>query len=810
MTSQNVSFADQADQWNYTVPSMPDATYDIAKTDDADLNNFLSRPLKIQAYSWSTGSSLYQTFNPWDDFFSNPRVINRITNFNLLRCKLRVKIVVNGNGFYYGRAIASYKPLHNLDDFTQDRPSVVEDITAASQRPHIYIDPTNNQGGELCLPFVWYENALNIPSAEWTEMGDMIIHSMQDLKHANGATDPITISVFAWAEDVSLSIPTSLDSTALTPQMAEVDEYGSKPVSNTASIVAKVSGMLSKAPGIGPYAMATSIAANAVSSIARLFGYARPAVLEDIRPYKPTYCGNLANVNVGDSVQRLTLDAKQELTIDPRVVGLDGTDELDFKAIASRESYLTQFGWQVSDAVETLLWNTEVNPVIWTARNVAPGVDELHFPACAFAAMPFRWWRGTMKFRFQVVASAYHKGRLKIVYDPHNISSNEYNTNYMHIVDLAKERDFTISVGWGVEKMFSRRRKPGVDGEIFGINPVGDPTTFGNGTLSVFVVNDLTVPNSVVNNDIAINVFVSMDDDFEVGDLNEELDEYSWFKPQLGEIFNPQMAESHPDADSTIRESEPMKEVPTTNLAPVRKTNDILSVFFGDPILSFRQLLKRYCYHTAYVKGGNIYQYSSWINDDFPFYRGYAAGGIHAVTTPVDPTAYNFSKMTMLNWVTPAFEARRGSLRWKYLREGFTESTEHDMMLVARVPNQQQFAHDNTSVLGALSSTDEKVAQAVKQVPSSWPGAAVTAPHVQPALEIELPFYSNVRFFPAKKANITYDNSFAHKHKLVTKWKGGVNDIPMIHSWCATGEDFQLSFFTGAPVCYLQTDPTAT
>lgn len=118
---QNVHFSDQTPQWDYTVDSSPDSTFNIADTNDADLQNFFSRPIKIQSVTWATNAAqpFFYKFNPWVDYFENTRVINRITNFNLLRCKLKVRIVLNGNGFHYGRAIASYIPLHSVDYSTK-------------------------------------------------------------------------------------------------------------------------------------------------------------------------------------------------------------------------------------------------------------------------------------------------------------------------------------------------------------------------------------------------------------------------------------------------------------------------------------------------------------------------------------------------------------------------------------------------------------------------------------------------------------------------------------------------------------------
>lgn len=206
-----VSFKDQNPSYDYSVASVNDSTYSIVDNDDADLGNFFSRPIKIQSFDWGTGTTLFEVFNPWTNFFENPRVLNRISNFALLRAKLCVKVVINGNGFHYGRAILSYNPLPTLDQFTVDRGFFEADIVESSQRPHIYLDPTTSQGGSMTLPFVWYDNYMEIPDQEWRNMGELTLHTMQMLKHANGASDSVTVSVFAWAEDVALAVPTSRD-----------------------------------------------------------------------------------------------------------------------------------------------------------------------------------------------------------------------------------------------------------------------------------------------------------------------------------------------------------------------------------------------------------------------------------------------------------------------------------------------------------------------------------------------------------------------------------------------------------------------
>lgn len=219
---ENVDFSDQMQPYIYDAGGEMDPTRSLQDTDDATLDNFFSRPLKIHEQEWGTGTSLYFNINPWRLYFENARVINRLTNYKLLKAKLHLKLVINGNGFHYGRAIASYLPYDVYDSLSTSRGLIAQDLVQESQRPHVYLDPTTSSGGEMVLPMFWYRNYLDIPDNDWNELGALTVRSINDLKHANGASDQVTISIFAWAEDVSFSVLTAREPSTLIPQMGEI------------------------------------------------------------------------------------------------------------------------------------------------------------------------------------------------------------------------------------------------------------------------------------------------------------------------------------------------------------------------------------------------------------------------------------------------------------------------------------------------------------------------------------------------------------------------------------------------------------
>lgn len=168
-------------------------------------DNVLKRPVKLTSVTWNIGSNLVFSFNPWKEFLENPLVINRLAHYKMLRGKMRVRFLINGNPFYYGRAMASYLPLAGIDQ-TFDTDADYAFIVSASQRIHGYINPTTSQGCDLELPFIWPRNFLDIAKSEWDSMGSVTITTINALRHANNATDPVTISVFAYMEDFVLTL----------------------------------------------------------------------------------------------------------------------------------------------------------------------------------------------------------------------------------------------------------------------------------------------------------------------------------------------------------------------------------------------------------------------------------------------------------------------------------------------------------------------------------------------------------------------------------------------------------------------------
>jgi len=474
---------------------------------------------------------------------------------------MHMKVIVNGSQMHYGRGFISYRPLITEPGekyqfnplLSEPFSSMDKDASVAfnltngeevcimtqSQWPKIFVDPGQSMGGEMEFPFFYGANWFRIPNRDWvanpsavntghtlgpngdpvvnlitgstpnisqgpygarvSHMGVVHSSSLAPLKHANDADDPVTIQVFLWASDVKFSIPTAVGHPAVSVQ---------PPVVRTGTFT--------------------------------------PHMRSE---YVPNYLGDLAKANSADISTRLEV-GDSCLATDQATVGLGPSDEMSIPKLAQRECWLDRFTWPVDASAETPIWYARVTPQYFK-RQVGDdpsltGIPCLQPTPCAYAALPFGYWRGSMKYRIQIVASNLHRGRLRIVYDPvadvlAREDVNDYpeslmNQQYSRTIDIAGDsgRDFCFEVGYMQEKPYlsllplEARPTQSSDVNYDWVNYGSDvpvagptnpsrlaPTATTNGQITIYVLNRLAVPNTETNNDVTVNVFVSAGEDMD-------------------------------------------------------------------------------------------------------------------------------------------------------------------------------------------------------------------------------------------------------------------------------------------------------
>lgn len=821
VTSTITRFTDEVPGFTTTINSNPDATFSNTYKPDSDLQNFFARPINIQNYTWNVGSSLSAVISPWERYFSNARVQNRMANFNLVRCKMHVKFMINGNSFYYGRVMCS---LYSM--FSDEYQPRVSDPQSAwlfdSHRPHVFLDPCTSQGGTLECPMIWQYDALQLPTQNGSQLGFITLLAKDALKHANGATDDLTISIYAWCTDVELSVPTSY-TRALVAQ-AGSDEYGDCPISKPAATVAAAAGKLTGHPLLGPYARATSVAAGAVGSVAKLFGYSAPTNIANRETFRPTPVTTFATTDNADGCAKLTYDSKQEVTIDPRVVGLAGEDEMTLSTLTQREGFWFSIPWNESDIVNQTLVDFRVGPC--ALRDTNTPVPSKALTSLAYAALPFQYWRGTIKYRFQVVASAYHRGRICVAWDPTYFANTDTNVNYREIIDISQTRDFTMEVGWGQQRSYCKTREP--VGEGYSFTPITNQNPeFYNGTIRVSVVTELAVASTAgVDNSIVVHVYTCAGDDFEL--VSPTDNNIRFLSPFVGnqtlsaaaveekeESVRPQTLE----AQSGEMEDTPPTTNPDESVAAITRPSEMNSIYFGDPVTSLRGILKRYSLHEGMALPiSGVTPPSTWniVRTLYPMVRGFDPNGID-VSFALG--RYNYVNMTPLNYFSLGYLCRRGGVRYKTTIHGNGAlggvGMARSSLYVTRTAGTAISPGTAAADLPEEGDGKAKISNLIVQaLPMMSDGGNFTSTDVNPVLEYEIPYHSFARFDKCRKY---YENSSTQgpetspfRITYVTSGHSGSTTstcIPFLTQHVAAAEDFSLSYYVGPPPLYWYENP---
>lgn len=840
------------------IKSNVDPTMHYETFTDASLENFFNRPVRLTSYDWVVGTNLDVAFTPWKDYFTNTSVKQKLDNFYLMRCNLHVKFQINGSPFHYGRVMVGYQPLnemnwnHDPDQFT----ALPLQLLKLSCLPHGFLDPTSQSTLQMDLPFIKQTNYITPEEmvngvAREDALGKLFLKSTYPLE-AVSATAALTIpiSVFAWASDVELAVPTyqalsgkskkkkktlgrtrkhvsfasmkDKVSNAASTKLASLSQVTIPPdeekdglISSISSVAAAGFDKLRDVPMIGQYADMAKGVANGVTSVARFFGFSRPPIMADYTVVKNMPFSSVALTQGAETVSKLTFDPKQSVSIDPAITAMGEEDELALKMFTNKEALISTILWSSSDATDTELFWANVVPTYTRSEVVTHGTRFAVTPLC-FAAMPFKFWSGSIVFRFQFVASAYHTGRIRICFEPGgaNYNANNYNLVYSQIVDLDGTTDVSFIVPWAQPVPYKKVPSSWYN-QMF-IPPSGiknyDSETC-NGILYLSVLNPLISPDAL--KDVTVNIYARGGEDFElsVPASNQFVSQdIVPFAPVVSTAAVGNSALSPDKLTQLFGESLDSTEIAEKN-----------SVFFGEVVTSFRPLLKRYqnvgtrCTQAGQDSGRVLYH--QIYGYAYPPWRGspdFTDSSEGAYSTGNNLYPYNFNQNSLVNYISSAFLGYKGALRWKFLP--FDYGTTPKRIAVYRKNIEQgnsnmNFFYDRPGISSLSGDTAAITTGKLSLLNKSlWEGAYVApGENGQPGAEVEIPWYSNLRFSSTdvRRAG-TYVNS-EYDTSEHSAWLVEAVTVPTLNSdfifeavetYVATGEDFQCNFFLGPPAFY--------
>jgi hypothetical protein len=500
-----------------------------------------------------------------------------------------------------------------------------------------------------------------------------------------------------------------------------------------------------------------------------------------------------------------------------------------FDYLMAKPTYFANAPWALNRPTNSALMSIKVTPMVYRTDSYLSGKTGYALSSTGLCALPFRYWRGSMTYRFQIVASGYHKGRLLFVWEPLTPPADslanppESNITYSKVVDIAKERDFSITVGWGSARPSLEIASPVVEnlGPMHSTDgPIQSDNRYDNGILTCYVLNPL-VTSGDNTNPITIMVHASSTD-MEVWSPNQDhlrgitmvpqalepppeflkpktsrIDEEGPLSPQAGEAT---IGDTEPGIENA---SEETSDLGTVGGSTAAKTFGVFTA--GESIRSFRTMLKRYVLRHSILISGIVPEGQmaavTWEGTSYASMPGQAYNDIQ---TPVFDGPFTPHSLIFF-----CFAAWRGSYRIKLLPVTVGSGSEFNSssLTVSRGNNNvlRDFGFQNyPRTVAGINAID-------RIYDHSWNGSQVSNPVQGNVCDFELPYYSLQRYAPVTGPVTSKELGY---QALVIIANGNTETSPLAaqipvpgdrevfgiyREYGAIGEDYNLFFFTGVP-----------
>jgi len=757
------------------------------------IEKFLERPIEIDTAEIKVGDELSAEYKVWDIISTDPSIRSKFRNFAYFRGDVHLRFAISGTPFHAGKILFSYQPypvrnktlqtlLANVALDPTLRPLL---LSYLSQAPGaVILDVKENRPCEMTCPFISTKSVHRLfnsqttaisgatPFVDFEQAGYLYVYSMNVLRAVTESPTPIAFQIYGWFSNVELGTTTATNIEIMTESR---DERKTGPIERMSTSMATVTQALTTVPFMSELAKASTLVLNGIAAVSAWFGWSKPALLEKPQFMKNRpYCNSCVTIGQ-ETVEKLTWDPLQELTIDPRVVGMD-KDEMSIAHLCAIESYLTTFEWDPDDAPMTNpIWLCKVNPCL--TNYVVVGADHYQLPMpMSFATAPFFWWRGKIKFRIEIVCSQFDRGKLLIFFEP-NINHATLinldiatNKNFVKIIDIQETQSVEFCVNWAQPRAWNKiihaNRNPYSYGPA--LDFALDTNGFSNGYIGIVPFTELQSP---VSEALKINVYVCAQD-VQVNVLTDEN------IPIVRKIVTESADITHTTMDGEVT----CFDLNESTASPYGTCD----YFFGEQPLSLRSALKRYVTNdhslTDTDAGATAFATASsyvYVKPD-PKYDGVTRTGLSS----------------LLDYLPYAFLGMRGGMR---KRVRFYGGRSDNSAFTNRSIVVSNSTIRNPPTVGLVLSNSGPARLNMR-------GSVAFIPHVNGGIEFEIPFYSNNLFafscaddWIGTNGTDDMDTVWEKTYTVDADFHTDAATLATFVEDSATAEDFTFMHFLGSP-----------
>lgn len=758
---------------------------------------YFGKPTKVYngVFAETDVASTWSWQNVYDPIKTNAMYYDKLVGVYAFRATTVLTLQVNANRFQSGRYMLVHLPLGGADWSDPAMASYIKMKTYSAmqytQLPHVEIDLATDSQIELRIPHVTFNNACPVTKSTETSFtkytpGLFKIYPYMSLR-AGASASTCGFTLWVHYEDVEIF-------SNMAPQMGGFENaergtsgkmfgkvkdvlgmevYTPGPVETIANKVRVISDSATRVPMLSAFAAPVSWLADIVGGVASIFGWSKPL---QIAPAGDTHLAlfhDLPNCDTKDNITSMSLTKDNRVDILP---GFSGTsvDELSIDYLKKIYAYYDVVTWNSTDLVSTQLFKYPLSPgYFMKSATEEAHVMSLQTPI-AFLSQFFHYYRGGLQFKFKIVKTEFHSGRLIFGFFPCDIpisglgtEATFANLDYAQktVIDVRDGVEWTMSVPYVSTTAFKRNAR--------------NATSYDEwyGYLCCYVLSPLIAPDGVTP-DIKILIEVCGADDleFQVPLRNE----YVPIIP-IAVAAAPQMGD--PLNTGTIGT---MKE-------EMHRFNDDAACI-GECVTSFRQLLKR--------PG----PYIPYTNSKYLVFHPDMYTPIINTTEPVSSSGIAPDLITVLGC---CFTLQRGSLRFKFIPHNVTNITDIDSLVtwwytkigyntVGGYPDTTRIVKSSVSSATALSATS---------IANNARNGSFMAGLTKWGVGFTCPFYNSNHSTPT----VPHYTGFSYLPGIMgqpeTKLSASVSSVGNLNLTVLryAGDDFNFGQFNGIPPMYAMT-----
>jgi len=552
----------------------------------SDILDYLARPFIAETGTLASTDS--RTTFSWVSPFKNKMVstnttyyYRKLAGYHMIRCTLNLRLQVNANKFQSGRYILAWLPTGGgssqnqmMGEYQQMHAYSLYQIT---QLPHCEIDINRETSTEISIPFMncfqGYPLMNLLSNKTWNDVGYYRLIPYVPLGSASGSTTAGYV-IWMWLTDVELSgvaFPESgwrFESGSL----SETNKGEQGPVESTLKKVSKSANIVSRIPLLSSFTKPLSWVTNILGDAAHVWGWSSPVTQKAVERVVSMPMGYMACSNVNRASYPLSLSVDNELSTAPGFAGKD-VDELSISYFVSIPTFIYDASFTTSNVKDDVLFSAILSLPAFKTTFTDGSITTTCFSTVTFAAAHFDYWRGSLKFKFKIVKTEFHTGRLMLIvaYDHSRlgltptatVGTSQYGLRT--IIDIREQTEFCCTVPFMALSNWARY-----------VDKIGD--------IKLVVLDPLVAPATVTSS-IDILVEIAGGDDFEV----------AYPTIATGYPITPVCGYQYQSGDLNGNE-DLLSDDYLGGVKPVSHPTIDAEYCMGEKILSLRSLFKRFCY----------------------------------------------------------------------------------------------------------------------------------------------------------------------------------------------------------------------